>query len=262
MSPELFKCYLLDLSNDLNSNISDLDLPALNGMLISHLLWADELVLLALSKESLQILIDRVHAYCEAWGLTVNLSKTAIMVFSKSGRQLQESYGFMFGSQTIPSSKMYCYLGIVFSLNGGFKKAQDELRKKGLRAYFSLKSLINLDHLSSKSVFKLFDALILPVCSYGCQVWMPTTSFFKIFTKGNIRDNSVNSIKNLANEPLEQTHIKFLKWTMSVHKKTSNLACWGDSGRMPLVVALSKQVRDYFNRLKSLLNIWHTKPQH
>ncbi len=30
MSPELFKCYLIDISNDLNSNIFDLDLPELN----------------------------------------------------------------------------------------------------------------------------------------------------------------------------------------------------------------------------------------
>ena len=252
MSPELFKCYLIDLSKDLNNNISELDLPELNGILMSHLLWADDLVLLALSKASLQILINRVHTYCETWGLTVNLSKTAVMVFSKSGRQLQESYGFKYGSETIPSTKMYCYLGIVFSLTGGFKNAQDELRKKGLRAYFSLKRLIDLKQLTSKSVFKLFDALILPVCSYGCQVWMPTTSFFKMMAMDKIHENTVNSMRNLANEPLEQTHLKFLKWTMSVHNKTSNLACWGDSGRMPLVVTLSKQVKDYFDRLQAM----------
>jgi exonuclease III len=252
MSPELFKCYLIGLSEDLNSNLSDLDLLDLNGMIISHLLWADDLVLLALSKESLQLLIDRVHAYCEEWGLTVNLSKTAVMVFSNSGRQLQESYGFKFGSETIPSTKMYCYLGIVFSLTGSFTKAQDELRKKGLRAYFSLKRLIDLNQLTSKSVFRLFDALILPVCSYGCQVWLPSTAFFKMMALEKIRMDSVNSLKNLAKEPLEQIHLKFLKWTMSVHKKTINLACWGDSGRMPLVLTLSKQVLDYFNRLKAM----------
>ena len=180
MSPELFKCYLLDLSTNLNSNISDLDIPELNGILITHLLWADDLVLFALSKKSLQTLIDRVYEYCQEWGLTVNLSKTAVMVFNKSGRQLQESYGFKYGSDTIPSAKTYCYLGIVFSLSGSFKPALDELRKKGLRAYFSLKSLIDLSQLSIKAVLKLFDALILPVCSYGCQVWLPTTALFSM----------------------------------------------------------------------------------
>ena len=252
MSPELFKCYLLDLSDDLNSNLMSLDLPELNGKPISHLLWADDLVLMALNRSSLQNLIARVCMFCQAWGLTVNISKTAVMVFNKAGRQLKESYGYKFGSENIPSTKTYCYLGIVFSLSGSFRQAQDELKKKGLRAYFSLKSLIDLRQLSTKSVFKLFDALILPVCSYGCQVWIATTPFFSLLASGKIKINSTNSIKKIYTEALEQIHLKFLKWTLSVHKKTSNLACWGDSGRMPLVLTLAKQVKDYFNRLDAM----------
>jgi hypothetical protein len=33
--------------------------------------------------------------------------------------------------------RKYCYLGIQFSLNGTFKHAIEELRKKALRAFFS-----------------------------------------------------------------------------------------------------------------------------
>ena len=47
--------------------------------------------------------------------------------------------------------------------------ATDELRKKGLKAYFALIKLIQLDALSVKAVFKLFDALIPPVVTYGYQ---------------------------------------------------------------------------------------------
>ena len=43
-----------------------------------------------------------------------------------------------------------------------------------------------------------------------------------------------------------------LKCTLSVHKKTSNLVCLGDSGRMPLLVSLTKQVKDYFNRIEAI----------
>ncbi|KAL5272619.1 hypothetical protein ACHWQZ_G000729 [Mnemiopsis leidyi] len=178
MSPELFKTYLLDLSIDLNK-VLGLDIPNLNGELISHLLWADDLVLIALDPKSLQTLINKVHQFCEQWGLSVNISKTAIMVFNKTGRQLQESHGFKYGSLTIPSARTYCYLGIVFNLNGSTTAATDELRKKGLKAYFALKSIINLGELSTKSVFKLFDALILPVVAYGCQTWLQETNFVK-----------------------------------------------------------------------------------
>ena len=203
MSPELFKVYLLDLSTDLN-NAEGLNTPQLNGIFVSHLLWADDLVLLALDAQSLQKLINRVYDFCEKWGLSVNISKTAIMVFNKSGRQLQESYSFQYGKIKIPSARTYCYLGIVFSLTGSYKAATDELRKKGLRAYFALKNLIQIDAISVTAVFKLFDALILPVVAYGCQNWFQNSQFAKSIINGC---TGKTALQKIAQDPTERLHL-------------------------------------------------------
>ena len=104
MSPKLFKIYLANLSIDLNDTFGQ-EVPILNEITVSHLLWADDLVLVALDFHSLQVLIDRVHYFCEEWGLSVDISKTAIMVFNRTGRQLQESHGFKYGSTHIPSAR-------------------------------------------------------------------------------------------------------------------------------------------------------------
>ena len=130
MSPELFKTYLIDLYKELN-NTTGLNLPVLNGFKLSHLLWADDLVLVSLDKKTLQELIDRVHHFCQNWGLTVNIGKTAIMVFNKGGKHLLESRTFKYGDMPIPSARSYCYLGITFNLSGTFTLTTDELRKKG-----------------------------------------------------------------------------------------------------------------------------------
>ena len=53
MSPELFKCFVHQLSEDLNS-VQDNEVPVLNTVKVTHLLWADDLILLALSRASLK----------------------------------------------------------------------------------------------------------------------------------------------------------------------------------------------------------------
>ena len=87
MSPELFKIFIHDLSVQLDS-IEGLDVPLMDGLKISHLLWADDLVLLALDAASLQKLLDCLNNYADQWELSVNLGKTNVMVFNKSSRIL------------------------------------------------------------------------------------------------------------------------------------------------------------------------------
>ena len=51
---------------------------------------------------------------------------------------------------------------------------------------------------------------------------------------------------------LENNHHSQLKWTMGVHKSTSNFAVWGDCGRYPLGIELSKMVFNYYESLEGM----------
>ena len=177
----------------------------------------------------------------------VNISKTAIMVFNRAGRILKESKTFAFGLTPIDSVREYTYLGMTFTLTGTLKVAQSKLRQKGLRSYFSLKSMINLRHIRKAVIFKLFDALIVPVVSYGCQIWLPQTYFMGAFSSGNYPN-----LKLIGQDPLERIHLSFLKWTLNVNRTTSNAAIWGDTGRYPLAIELSSQVYNYWERLEKM----------
>ena len=192
-------------------------------------------------------MINELTCFCDEWGLSVNMTKTAVLIFNYSGRQLKESHEFLYGSTTIPSEKSYCYLGITFSLSGSLKVTQQSLRVKGLRAYFSLKNTIDITSISKEAVFKLFDALVLPVVSYGCSVWLVKTNIFNCFS------NEVNTLDDvlgkIMKDPIEKLHMSFLKWTLGVGKRTSTAAIWGDCDRIPLGIILMKQLIDYHNRL-------------
>ena len=65
-------------------------------------------------------------------------------------------------------------------------------------------------------------------------------------------NNSGQHLSPIAKDPLENLHLSFLKWNLGVGKKTSNAAVWGDCGRYPLVIELSKQVLNYYDRLKNM----------
>ena len=93
MSPELFKIYIRDLSVELES-LADISSPELNGFRVTHLMWADDLILLALDRTSLQKQLDCLFKFTEDWELEVNISKTNIMVFNSSSKILQCSKGF------------------------------------------------------------------------------------------------------------------------------------------------------------------------
>ena len=67
MSPELFKCFIYQLSEDLNS-VENVEVPLLKSTTVTHLLWADDLILLALDQESLQRMLEVLHTYCQEWG--------------------------------------------------------------------------------------------------------------------------------------------------------------------------------------------------
>ena len=54
---------------------------------IKCLLFADDLVLLSPTKEGLQQHLDLLHSSSQTWALTVNLSKTKIMIFEKRPRR-------------------------------------------------------------------------------------------------------------------------------------------------------------------------------
>ena len=249
LSPELFKIFIHDLS-DLLDELKDTLVPNLNGFFISHLLWADDLILLALDGPSLQRLLDSLHEFASHWDLSINIDKTHIMVFNRSSRILNCAYGFKLGDLDIAPTNRYCYLGINFSLNGSFKFAMNELRKKGLKSYFAMKRMIDTSALSTKTLLKLIDSLVKPVATYACQIWLPFTNILQALSSYPPQERP-NLARAATKDMLETTHLKMLKWVLGVHRRTNNNFCYGDTGRTPWAIEVLPQCIRYFLRVSS-----------
>ncbi len=76
---------------------------------------------------------------------------------------------------------------------------------------------------------QLFDALVKPVLSYGCEVWSD----------------------HMACEQLEVVHRAFLKSSLGVNTTTSSYVVLAEFGRFPLEIFWWQQTMHFLSRVSS-----------
>ena len=120
LSPSLFNIFIDDIKHIFDNScdpIQMFDVP------ISHLLYADDLILMSSSCEGLNQCLEKLRLYCSTWKMEVNLKKSQVIVFNSAGRLLT-GYNFRFGDEMLEQVKTYCYLGIEVSCSGTFGLAR------------------------------------------------------------------------------------------------------------------------------------------
>ena len=249
LSPDLFKIYIRDLSPQLDHD----NCTKLMNQLISHLLWADDLILLALDPETLQKQLDTLHSFCLEWGIDINADKTKFMKFG-AGLDDHEPRSFTIGRHKISEVESYCYLGVEIHNSGSYSLARSELKKKAMRALYALKNTVNKTKLSVRSLTTLFDSLIKPIVLYGAPIYTPSMSIIKHIAKHAPNSNAhpPDILKKISLLNCEKLHLHFLKWALGVNRKACNAGIWGETGRYPLIYECVNLTLKYAKRLKDL----------
>ena len=252
LSPDLFKIFLSDLSPLLESS----NCPELMDKIVSHLLWADDLVLLALDPKTLQSQLNSLHSFCTQWGIDINIDKTKCMTFNNRGK---ETHTFYLGTNTLKHVDTYTYLGFNIHKSGSLSHARTSLRFKAMRALYGMKGTINKTKLSHRSLCTLFDALVKPVVLYGAPIWCPSMPAIKYISNilstlenTDLQNTSKSILGKLSVLDCEKVHLHFLKWSLGVHQRSSNVGSWGETGRYPLAYECIKLTLNYMQRLRKL----------
>lgn len=237
LSPLLFNIFINDIGDELCIN----DVPILHDTRISHLLYADDLVLFATTEAGLQKNIDKVYEFCKKWGLAVNIEKSKIMAFSKTGRIPKDHFRFNIGGEELEYVTQYKYLGVTFSSNTKFSVAEKHLSLKANRALFSIKQSIFDKGLKPSAVLHIFDILVKPIALYGSEIWTSYKSCYKGKTLDDLFELSFKS-----NSEYDKIHTRFCKYVLGVHSKTCNFAVFSELGQFPLIIS----------SITSCLNFW------
>ena len=87
------------------------------------LLYADDTIIMADSPDDLQATLNGLYDYCKAWSLSVNISKTKVVIFSKG--KVRRFPKFYLGKEEVDVAYDYVNLGVTFNYNGTFTKAME-----------------------------------------------------------------------------------------------------------------------------------------
>ena len=230
LSPNMFRFILSDLRNYLYDEYGVI----LQDEIIVHLLWADDLVLLADSPEGLQKQLNGLHMFCSKYQLIVNESKTKIMVYGKYDNDVS----FTFNDKDLQIVQEYKYLGVLLnpvkSLKGNiFKEMWPFIAEKATKASFSVtKKCASAGHLTPKIALQLFDSFVTPILNYGSELWC--------------KNNEIPCI--------ERVQLKFIKYILGVKSSTCTVATLGETGRFPIVLSQHIKLLKYWVRILQLDN--------
>ena len=235
-SPLLFNIFVNKISEVFDQSC---DPVTINDSDQNCLLWADDLFVVSQTATGLQNCINKVNNFYKSLGLELNIKKTKIMIFNKSGKVLT-GYNFLLADTNIEVTDCYQYLGIKIRPSGSFTLAVEELCAKSRRAWFSISNLIYKDkRMPVSRAFQLFDSLVTPVALYASEFWFPLILSKKSF---NGLSDLMSCWESFKCETVNQQCSRIL---LSVHKKASRLAVLGDLGRYPLAINALTQCLNY-----------------
>ena len=108
--------------------------------------------------------------YCDANDLKVNMTKTKVLVFSRSKIRLCKLRTLKFVKIILEQVDDYVYLGITFNWNGSFLKAINALQTKAYRTMYAIIQKGRRFTLPTHVMLNLFDKCATPILLYGCEV--------------------------------------------------------------------------------------------
>ena len=218
LSPLLFNIYLSDLQVKMESPEKKPAFISPNEP-IGCLIWADDLLLISETEAGLDCMLKSLKHYATINGLTINIEKTKVMIFNKTGRHIRKN--FYLGEMRIETSREYKYLGFKITPYGGITPGLHDLKDRALKAFYKMKHQMGSSFRKHPLVtIKLFETLIKPILLYASDFW--------------------GVLKAPKNNPIENMHIKFCKELLGVQKQTTNIGVLLELGQIPLGLEATK----------------------
>ena len=91
----------------------------------------------AIFQLSYNSMLETLNHYATSNGLKININKTKVMIFNKTGRHIRKK--FYLGETIIETSREYKYLGFKVTPYGGIANGLHDLKDRVLKAFYKMK---------------------------------------------------------------------------------------------------------------------------
>ena len=171
------------------------------------------IALLSNTAEGLQNALNKLGNFCETWNLKINISKTKVIVFNKSGKLLK-GFSFTYMQMAIEIVQEYTYLGIIFKPSGIFSHAIKYLYNKALKAMFCVRQALKAESINTELYLTIYEHCIKPILLYCSEIW----SIDFLINKAGQTEIAQRYDLLLP----EKLQLRFLKSVMGGHKYANN----------------------------------------
>jgi hypothetical protein len=200
-------------------------------------------VLIGETPEQLQQLLDVLQKFCEEENMVVNFSKTKVVVFNASNarRTQRTTVPFKLGDRVLEFETEYKYLGLLLKHSRMVPNLIKSAARRGQQAVAMLyRRAARLGvHSNINIKLRLYNAIVLPNLTFGCEVWGPWLLNSDIVG---------GAFQNL----LEQVRLAFYRSCLRVRRATSSWALYRELGEYPLQLYVVRQVILFANKLRNM----------
>ena len=173
LSPLLFGLIMDKLFQRIQQDCPDVGIPLLDNLrsIVSHIMYADDVVLFARTEHDLQRLVDALQVFCAEVELKVNKSKSVVMVFEARASH-RAPLSISLGQEVLQSVESFKYLGVPFHCTKWLNEASQSLAQAASRAVWALwKGAQSRGIVCRDTLLRIFKTQVLPIALYSASVW-------------------------------------------------------------------------------------------
>ena len=223
LSPLLFSLFISQLGPELNSSGLGIDLGDLN---VSSLFFADDIVLIAKNKKSLDILMSKTRNFFKSHRLTISETKSKIMTHDSFSGKTSFNDSANYQPITLDNVVAFKYLGIHVSSSpySLFKDYNTNVKTKAQRYLTSVLSISKTGPDRSEMAYMTWSRIALPSILYGSEV-MPLTQ------------DTINII--------EKYQSQIAKFMLQIPRSSASVSTHLDAGFPPVWSIIAQKVMLY-----------------